>query len=244
MAVATAGFSIVALLAIAVTICATFVMMVVGVRSPREPAVQFWMPAAMLATVSTITLVVRPPQQDPLSAIGGSTGFVITYLLLWLGFARFLGRRPPWLMCGAIALLHLGAMAWFVLVAPQPLLRTGFTSLAIALLAAGTCITLLRQMRDDLLPSQAFVALLFGALAVGCLTRGLLGLFGTMQGTGFADSPVGDGVYLIPAVQLLLVAISIGLMLRRRPFSAPTSAATPRRPDPASPSAAGGPPPR
>lgn len=241
------GLPPVGLLAIVAALCATTVMLAFSVMYPAEAGPQYWAPANMLALVSITMLVLRSPQSDVPVALGGSAGFVFAYLLLWIGYLRFLGRRPPWLAAFGIMAVYLAALAWFEIAAPNPGLRSGSSSLAVAVLAGATCCSLVRHMQVNLLQSQAVTALLFGALAVGNLARALVSFSGRLAGTGFHDGPLGYGLYLIPAVVLLLLAASTGMMLiqrRRSRLTVPASGAALPPPGPGSPSAAGDLPPR
>ena len=243
----TGGLSPVGLLAVVVALCGATVMLRFSATYPDERGPQFWAPGYMLVAVSIVILVIRSPQQDLLAALGGSAGFVLGYLLLWAGYLRFLGRRIPWAAATVFTTAYLVALAWFGAISPQPALRVGATSLAIALLTGATCYALVRDMKAELLQSQALTAMLFGAFAVATLLRALLGMTGRLIGTGFADGPLGYGVYLMPALVMLIMAGSTGMMLaqrRRAAVNAPASGAGPTPPRPASPSAAGDPPPR
>ena len=242
---AALGLPLVAVVAIAISLCGTLAMMAFSVVYADEPGTQFWAPAYMLETVGTITLVVRAPADDPVTTMSGSVCFVLGYLLLWAGYLRFFNRRPPWLPAMAVMIAYLAALVWSVIVMPHPDLRAGATMLTIALLTGLTCYSVLRYMQVELLQSQALIALLFGLLTVGSLARGLLGMSGRLPGAGFTDGPLGYGIYLVTATMWLLLATCTGMMLvRRRRLSVPASDAAPPPPHQAPPSAAGAPPPR
>lgn len=235
------GFSLVASLALVIMLCGTTAMLTLVVKHPEGQGPQFWAPAYMLTMASTVVLLVRPPLHDPVVAMIGSAGFVLSYMLLLIGYARFLHRPPPWWLAIAVLLVHFAALTWFTLIAPQPGMRVGVNSLAVALFAGITCYTLLREMRGELFYSQTFLASAFGIAAAIALIRSLLAFLGLLPGGGFAEGPLGEAAYLVPATHLLLVAGGTGMMLfqrRRQPLSGPASDAGLLRPDPASPSAA------
>src|SRR3546814_5049598 len=77
----------------------------------------------MLTMASTVVMVVRPPQHDPVVALIGSAAFVLSYMLLLIGYARFLLRPPLWWPTIAILSIYIVALVWFTLAAPQPGLR-------------------------------------------------------------------------------------------------------------------------
>lgn len=237
------GFSLVASLAIVIMLCGTTAMLTLVVKHPEGQGPQFWAPAYMLAMASTVVMLVRPPQHDPVVAMIGSAGFVLSYALLLVGYARFLNRPPPWRLLIPVLLGHLAALAWFTLATAQPAMRVGVNSLAVAVLTSATCYILLRDMQGELFHSQAFLATVFGIAAAIALLRSLLAFLGLLPGGGFATGPLGEAAYLVPAIQLLLVAGGTGTMLfqrRRQPLSGPASDAAPPQPDPAFPSAADG----
>src|SRR3546814_15729056 len=79
-------------------------------------------------------------------------------MLLLISYARFLRRPPLWWPTIAILSIYIVALVWFTLAAPQPGLRVGINSLAVALFTGATCYILLHDMRDALFHSQAFLA--------------------------------------------------------------------------------------
>src|SRR3546814_9547344 len=114
-------------------------------------------------------------------------------MLLLIGYARFLRRPPLWWPTIAILSIYIVALVWFTLAAPQPGLRVGINSLAVALFTGATCYILLHDMRDALFHSQAFLATVFGIAAAIAVIRSLPAFLGLLSGGGFTEGPLGEG---------------------------------------------------
>src|SRR3546814_5984378 len=96
-------------------LCGTTAMLTLVVKHPEGQGPQFWAPAYMLTMASTVVMVVRPPQHDPVVALIGSAAFVLSYMLLLIGYARFLRRPPLWWPTIAILSIFIVALVWFTL---------------------------------------------------------------------------------------------------------------------------------
>jgi len=210
------SFPVLAVVAIAVGICDVLIMVAISLMYPREPGPQFWAPGYMLAAVSTAIMVVRTPPNEPLAAFAGSLGFVLTYMLLWWGYARFLGLQPPRLACGVVLVLFAAGIAYFTFVEPQAAMRSGIVSFTLAVVLGSTCSMLLRHLQPPLLQSQAFAAILLGIMATLYLLRSLSAFVGLLTEAGFGGGPLGAGIVLIPALGSLLLAVATGMMLVQR----------------------------
>src|SRR3546814_10310933 len=96
-------------------------------------------------------------------------------MLLLIGYARFLRRPPLWWPTIAVLSIYIVALVWFTLAAPQPSLRVGINSLAVALFTGATCYILLHDMRDALFRSEEHTSELQSLMrisyAVFCLKK-------------------------------------------------------------------------
>lgn len=207
---------IIALATIAIAVINTLIMVGVSVVHPREAGPSTWALANITFGVGLAILVLRKPGYEPIVALSGNTLFVIGYTLFWFGSRQFKGQSLPWR--GAVLLLavFLGLFSWFLFASPDIVVRSAIAAIAIALICAFIAWTMLYRVEAALVQTQAFVGLLFGVLSALYIMRLFSALTGQLQQDGLRAGPLGNGVFLVPALAALLATIACALMVSQR----------------------------
>ncbi|MCW0233257.1 MAG: GGDEF domain-containing protein [Ferrovibrio sp.] len=188
----------------------------VSVVHPREEGPATWALGNVLFAVGVAVLMLRVPQNEPYVALFGTAVFVLSYILVWVGFRRFRFRPIPYRAATAIFLAFFCAFTWFLLVDPNPVMRAAVTTSTIALLCGLTTWTMLYRIEPALVQTQAFIGMLAGALGMLYLLRCVAALAGVLQPSDFGGGLLGASIFILPTIASLLVAASCILMLNQR----------------------------
>lgn len=188
----------------------------VSVVHPREEGPATWALANVLFATGIAVLMLRVPQQEPYVALFGNIVLVVSYLLMWFGFLRFRFRAVPFVPAGIGLVAYAAAFTWFLLVQPDIVLRVSLTAGTIALLCGLTTWTMLYRIETGLVQTQAFIAMLFGALGMLNLLRAVAAATGALQPSDFGGGPLGAGIFVLPTIASLLAAAACILMLNQR----------------------------
>lgn len=188
----------------------------VSVVHPREEGPATWALANVLFATGVAVLMLRVPQQEPYVALFGNIVLVISYLLMWFGFLRFRFRVIPYLLSGIGFLAYVAAFTWFLLGRPDIVVRVTLTASAIAVLCGLITWTLLYRIEAGLVQTQAFIAMLFGALGMLNLLRGVAAATGALLPSDFGGGPLGAGIFVLPTIASLLATAACILMLNQR----------------------------
>lgn len=216
-AVAGVGdYEMVALVSIAIAIVNVLVMIGISVVHAREPGPPLWALASMIFAAGVTIMALRNPQNETAVIIAGNSAFVLMYAVYWWGLLGFLHRRPPLLLTAVLFLLYLLPFTWFTVADPDATARVVVVCLAMAVIIACMVWSLMRSLEPGLLQSQMFVALVFSIAAVLYLLRAIAGLIGMIGEADFQRSPLGTGIFLIPAIGSLLATFGCGMMLTQR----------------------------
>lgn len=188
----------------------------VSVVHPREEGPATWALANMLFGTGVSVLMLRVPQEDPYVALFGNIVLVVSYLLMWFGFLRFRFRTIPYLLSGIGLLAYVAAFTWFLLAQPDIVVRVTLTAGTIAVLCGLITWTMLYRIETGLVQTQAFIAMLFGALGMLILLRAIAAATGALQPEDFGGGPAGARVFVLPTIAALLAMASCTLMLSQR----------------------------
>ncbi|WP_374466316.1 GGDEF domain-containing protein [Ferrovibrio sp.] len=207
---------IIALATIAVAVINTVIMAGVSAVHPRESGPSTWALANITFGVGLAILVLRKPGNEPIVALSGNALFVIGYILFWFGSRQFKGLPLPWRSAGLLFVIFFGLFSWFLLASPDIAIRAAIVAAAIALICICIAWTMLYRIEIGLMQTQAFVGLLFGMLAALYIMRSFAALAGQLNVDGLRDGPIGNGIFLIPAMAALLATIACALMVSQR----------------------------
>lgn len=188
----------------------------ISVVHPREEGPATWALGNVLFAVGVAVLMLRSPQNEPSVALFGTAVFVLSYILIWIGFRRFRFRPIPYRTATVIFLGFLGAFTWFLLVDPDQVMRAAFTTGTIALLCGLTTWTMLYRIEPALVQTQAFIGMLVGALGMLYLLRCVAALAGFLQPSDFGGGLLGASIFILPTIASLLVTAAGILMLNQR----------------------------
>lgn len=188
----------------------------VSVVHPREEGPATWALANVLFATGVAVLMLRVPQQEPYVALFGNIVLVVSYLLMWFGFLRFRFRAIPYVPAGIGLLAYVTAFAWFLLGQPDIVVRVTLTAGTIALFCGLITWTMLYRIETGLVQTQAFIAMLFGALGMLNLLRAVAAATGALQPSDFGGGPLGAGIFVLPTIASLLAAAACILMLNQR----------------------------
>lgn len=188
----------------------------ISVVHPREDGPATWALANMLFGTGISVLMLRVPQEDPYVALFGNIVLVVSYLLMWFGFLRFRFRAIPYLLSGIGLLAYVAAFTWFLLAQPDIVVRVTLTAGTIAVLCGLITWTMLYRIETGLVQTQAFIAMLFGALGMLILLRAIAAATGALQPGDFGGGPAGAGIFVLPTIAALLAVASCTLMLNQR----------------------------
>jgi len=207
---------IIALMTLALLGVSVLVGVWVSVVHPREEGPATWALSNMLFATGVSVLMLRTPQHEPYVALFGNVILVISYLLMWFGFLRFRFRRFPYIPAGIGLLLYVAAYTWFLLIQPDIVVRVTLTAGTIAVICGLITWTMLYRIETGLVQTQAFIAVLFGALGMLILLRAIAAGTGALQPSDFGGGPTGARVFVIPTIASLLAAAGCILMLNQR----------------------------
>lgn len=210
------GLPIIAYLTISIVCLNALIMAGVSMIHPREPGSSIWAFGNMLAAVGVTIMTLRVPQNEPLVALLGNAMFVGSYVSLWVGCARFRLRQPPWLWIIGLAAIWLPAFLWYLLASPDAVARATVMALVLAAICFSIAATVLHRIEPGLLQTQGFLGMIFGMLGMLYLLRATVALGGLLEQDGFGIGPLGNGIFLIPAIGATLATLSCTLMLSQR----------------------------
>lgn len=188
----------------------------VSVVHPREEGPATWALANMLFGTGVAVLMLRVPQEDPYVALFGNIVLVVSYLLMWFGFLRFRFRAVPYIPAGIGLLAYAATFTWFLLAQPDIVVRVTLTAGTIAVICGLITWTMLYRIETGLVQTQAFIAILYGALGLLILLRAISAATGALQPVDFGGGPFGARVFVLPTIASLLATAACILMLNQR----------------------------
>ncbi|WP_300301927.1 GGDEF domain-containing protein [Ferrovibrio sp.] len=207
---------IIALATIAVAVINTLIMTGVTAVHPREAGPSTWALANITFGVGLAILVLRKPGNEPIVALSGNILFVIGYILFWFGSRQFRGQPLPWRPAAALLAAFLVPFCWFLFVTPDVAMRAAVVAGVIAMACACIAWSMLYRIETGLMQTQALIGLLFGMLSTLYLMRLFAALSGQLELDGLRAGPLGNGIFLIPALASLLATIACALMVSQR----------------------------
>lgn len=188
----------------------------VSVVHPREEGPATWALSTVLFATGVAVLMLRVPHNEPYVALFGNFVLVVSYLLMWFGFLRFRFRPLPYYPAGLLLVAYMAAFTWFLLAQPNIVVRVSITAGTIALICGLITWTMLYRIETGLVQTQAFVGMLFGALGMLNLLRGVAAATGALQPSDFGGGPLGAGIFVLPTIASMLATAACILMLNQR----------------------------
>ncbi|MGE4557314.1 MAG: ATP-binding protein [Desulfovibrionaceae bacterium] len=107
-----------------------------------------WLSGFVSFTTGMLLLGLRNHIPDVLSAAGGNTGFALGFMLIWIGFRQFLGRKRQYLLEFVPLVFLAASLTWFTTVQPNIQVRVLLCGIVFGFFAAAISRELLSKKGD------------------------------------------------------------------------------------------------
>ncbi|HEX6957382.1 MAG TPA: GGDEF domain-containing protein [Ferrovibrio sp.] len=210
------GYSTIALVSIATATVNVLVMFGFSLVHPRETGPSTWALANAIIGAGAAVLLLRRPDNEPFIAFIGNLAFVIGFVVFGWGCARFLRKRPPFVLGIAAIAVFIVPFSYYVFWAPDPVIRVAVVCLALTAICGTIAWGMLHRIEPGLLQTQALAGMMFGIMAVLFFLRAVAAVTGLFDTAAFSRGPLGNGIFLIPCIISFLATTACGLMLTQR----------------------------